>query len=451
MLLIISGLLFVGIELHKTVTVVIDGTATTVPTWSQTTGSLLESLRIPVNPSDRIDPAIDTRLQEGETIYINRAYPAVILADGDMVTVVSAERLAGNLLQEAGIQLYPGDILQVDGLDYSASGSLSGSKQHSLLVRRVIPITLNTPDGSQQLYSTARTLGHALQEAGISLSEADDLEPAASTLLDGPLTAWYKPARTIIIQANGETIHRKSAAATVGDALEEVGLSLQGLDYSLPGEAAPLPKNGKIQVVRVQEAVQLTQEPIQFETEYLASADLEIDTQSILQTGTYGVLAQRVRIRSENGQETSRAIEAEWLAQEPKNRIVGYGTGITKKTLKVPGGEIEYWRAVPMYATSYSPCRLGVAQCNDVTALGIKLQKGVAGVAKSWYGFTAGQRVYVPGYGTAIIADFGNGLPGKNLIDLGFSESDFEPWHQNVIVYFLWPPPPPEQIRYILP
>jgi resuscitation-promoting factor RpfB len=156
-------------------------------------------------------------------------------------------------------------------------------------------------------------------------------------------------------------------------------------------------------------------------------------------------------MRYENGQETSRSVEAEWLAQQPETRIVGYGTNITKKILEVPGGEIEYWRAVPMYATSYSPCRLGVPQCNDVTALGIKLQKGVAGVAKSWYAFTAGQQVYVPGYGAAIIADFGNGLPGKNLIDLGFSESDFELWHRDVTVYFLWPPPPPEQIRYVLP
>jgi resuscitation-promoting factor RpfB len=233
-LLIISGLLLLGLELHKTVILVIDRTAITVGTWSQTTGSLLASRQIHLKPSDRIAPAPGSKLREGETIQINRAYPVVILADGKIMTVTSAEKLAGNLLQEAGVRLFPGDILRVDGREFNASELLPGSKARTLQVRRVIPITLNTPGGLLQLHSTAATLGHALAEVGISLSAADQLEPHALTPLDTPLTAWYRPARTLTIQANGDTFRVETAASTVGEALAEAGLALQGLDYSLP-------------------------------------------------------------------------------------------------------------------------------------------------------------------------------------------------------------------------
>ena len=56
--------------------------------------------------------------------------------------------------------------------------------------------------------------------------------------------------------------------------------------------------------------------------------------------------------------------------------------------------------------------------------------------------------VYVPGYGFAIIADVG-ALSSKPWIDLGYSDDDYEPWSQNVTMYFLTPIP--ESIPWTLP
>jgi len=55
----------------------------------------------------------------------------------------------------------------------------------------------------------------------------------------------------------------------------------------------------------------------------------------------------------------------------------------------------------------------------------------------------------VPGYGAGVIADVGGGIPGKYWIDLGFTDEDFEPWHQNTILYFLTPAP--AIVPWILP
>jgi len=43
----------------------------------------------------------------------------------------------------------------------------------------------------------------------------------------------------------------------------------------------------------------------------------------------------------------------------------------------------------------------------------------------------------------------GGGIPGQYWIDLAFTDADFEPWHQNTILYFLTPVP--ADIPWILP
>jgi resuscitation-promoting factor RpfB len=61
----------------------------------------------------------------------------------------------------------------------------------------------------------------------------------------------------------------------------------------------------------------------------------------------------------------------------PKTRILGYGTKAEVRTAVVDGVEIEYWRAVQMYATSYSPCRSGADRCYPGTSSGKSLRKGM--------------------------------------------------------------------------
>jgi 3D (Asp-Asp-Asp) domain-containing protein len=192
-------------------------------------------------------------------------------------------------------------------------------------------------------------------------------------------------------------------------------------------------------------------EVLTFEARWAPAPDIEIDHQQLVDTGEPGVVAQRTRVRYEDGQETERLPESEWVAIEPRDRVMGYGTKIVIRTLDTPGGPIEYWRAVPMYATSYSPCRLGVPNyCSTTMANGEPLKHGNAAFIVRWYRAMRGQYVYVPGYGTAKISDTGGGIPGRNWIDLGYSDEDYVSWHNWTTVYFLTPVPPESLIMWVL-
>jgi 3D (Asp-Asp-Asp) domain-containing protein len=170
----------------------------------------------------------------------------------------------------------------------------------------------------------------------------------------------------------------------------------------------------------------------------------------VLEPGETGLAVSRVRIRYEDGQEAARQTESETLVRPPKKRVVAYGTKIVLKTVTIDGVPIQYWRAISMYATSYSPCRSGVkGQCFSGTASGLPVKRGVVAMQKNWYYALQGMEVYVPGYGRGVIADLGGGFPdGRAWIDLGYSDSDWQEWGDWVTVYFL--APAPAAIPYIL-
>ena len=366
--------------------------------------------------------------------------PTVTIIDSEnIITLQTNERVPSALLHQAGITLNSKDRILLNGIPTALNEPIT-TYQVTLQIRRAIPITINAPDGKKQIQSSAFTIGEALGEASIWLRAGNKLSSMfSSPISNSPI--FIPPSRELIINSNGNTTSILSSAQTVSEALAEAGIPLIGLDYSLPAENEPLPADGQIRVVRVIESIQLAQKPIPFESELQASADVPLDQTQILQPGEPGLTVQRIRIRYEDGEEVSRLTEDETLVRPPKTRVLAYGTKIEVKTATVDGVQIEYWRAVQMYATSYSPCRSGTDQCYPGTSSGKTVQKGIVGLRQSWYLSMQGQRLYIPGYGFASVEDVCGGCVGRPWIDLGFSDNNFEPWHSWVTVYFLTPVP----------
>jgi len=374
--------------------------------------------------------------------------PTVTIIDNEkIITLQTSERLPSALLDQAEMALNTKDRLLFHGFPISLDRSIAVSPI-TLQIRRAVKVTLITPDGKKQLQSSAFTVGEALWEASFWLHANDQIEPALETPLKEGMEIKIAPARGLTVSLDGKSLQIQSSARTVGEALAEAGIPLVGLDYSLPAENEPLPSGGQIRVVRVSESVLLAQKPIPFENEFQAAADVPLDQTQLLQPGETGLTVQRIRIRYEDGKEISRLTEDETLVRPPKKRVLGYGTKVEVKTTTVDGVSIEYWRAVQMYATSYSPCRSGVDQCYSGTSSGKSLRKGMVGLRYDLYLSMQGQRLYIPGYGYGSVEDVCNGCVGQPWIDLGFSDNNFETWHSWVTVYFLTPVP--ANVIYIL-
>jgi uncharacterized protein YabE (DUF348 family) len=364
-----------------------------------------------------------------------------ILDSGKSYAVAAAPSSPSELFVRAGLILGPNDIALFNGMPARLDEALPDPLRGSLQLRRAVTITLQTPDGTRTIQSTAWTVGEALQEAGLALNASDRVEPPADTPLTTPITVSYAPASRITIHLKDGSLEVRSAAASVGEALAEAGIPVVGLDYSQPAVDQPLPADGQVRVVHVSEALVLAQKPIAFENEFQASAEVPIDQQQVLNPGQTGLSVSRVRIRYEDGQEIARQTESETLVRPPQNRVVGYGTKVEVKTASVDGAQIQYWRAVQMFATAYSPCRSAPGQCYSSTASGKPVRKGVVALRTDLYMAMRGQPLYIPGYGYASVEDACGGCVGKPWIDLGYSDDDYQQWGSWVTVYFLAPAP----------
>lgn len=371
-----------------------------------------------------------------------------IIDDGQIHSLTTSERLPSSLLTQAGIQLTPADQVLFNGYAVPLDQTLPSARAYTLQVRRAVTLTVN----GQSLQTTARAVGEALTEAGTKLYTADRLNPPADTPVRDGMTVTYTPSQELSVSADGQQIHIRSAAGTVGAALAEAGIPLLGLDTSQPSGNEALPADGQIRVTRVTESLVLAEKSIPFNSDFQASAKVELDHQEILQPGQPGLSVSRTRIRYEDGKEVSRQTESETVVRPPKDRIVGYGTKVVLHTATVNGVQIKYWRAVQMFTTAYSPCNSAADRCYPGTSSGKPVQKGVVAVKYSWYLAMQGQGLYIPGYGFATIEDVCGGCTGKPWVDLGYTDAQYaqegSQWGKYVTVYFL--APIPSNVLYVL-
>jgi len=445
----VIGVVLIAFSANKNIFLVINGELQEHTTFALTVDGFLEEQGILLQESDRVSPSSRTMLWGNETIFLTISKGIQIFADGQTISLNTAERRPENIILEAGLLLYPQDRLLVDGLSVGENSIMSPAESHSIQVLRGTDIELQTEDGIFHFTTDTDILADALWKENIEIFEADHLSVPLNTTLDGtPLRVELIRSKPLLVILPEESVTIRTTANSVGAALAQSGLSLQGLDYSNPPEDEALPDNRQIEVIRVKEEVLLNQEQIQFSTEYQAVNDLDLDQLQIVSGGEFGIEAQRLRVVYENGSEVSREIEKEWIIRDPKPRVLGYGTKITIQTENTPEGEISYWRKITAWATSYNETCEG---CNTITASGAPLKKGVIAVRLAWYRYMKGARVYIPGYGFANIEDNGGGVPWSvNWVDLGYREANYVPWSQNVTVYFLTPVPPPENIMYVL-
>lgn len=450
LLMIVAGSVLLVFSLIQQVTIISDGLVISGRSLAITPADALKQAGITIYENDRVIPPLNTKFFSPGTIHIERAETIQIMHSDTVVQLSSTNRIPANLLQEAGIRLFPHDQVLWNGAQIDFDKPLVVSEIGMIQVKPAQQIILNLDGNRLTIFSAHPTLGMALSESGIKLAPHDSISPSLETRLDSSLQVEIFTARSIQVATVSGTITGLSSAQTVGAALQDLGITLQSLDYCVPSENDPVPANGKIAMVRVWENLLLAKEEYPFSVTYQPDPETELDQGSVVKPGVLGLIINRTRIRYENGQEANRQVDEPWQASAAQDGILGYGTKVVVRSEMVDGVNLEYYRKLSLYATSYSPSRLGVpGLISDKTASGLKLEKGIVAVLTSWYRVMKFQRVYIPGYGFGIVADTGGGIPGTPWIDLGYSDNDYIGWHSWVSVYFLTPVP--SYIPYLLP
>lgn len=447
------------------VTVSVDGIADHVRSHRGTVGKLIEDLEISLSPYDRVQPDLSTLLRDTSQITIERARPLRILSDGRDFISHSWATDVRTALEDSGIAFDEYDRALIDGVEVSLDATLPAPEETSpvatydwgyawegqvttplqIRVRRAIPITVDDGSGAPYVIrTTAPTIGEAMRQAQITLYLGDKVEPSLGSQVTAGLRVAIERSVPVSVEADGDRRKTRTQARTVGDALANLGVVAGGLDIVSPPMDTPLYDDIEIRVTRVREEIEIKEEIEPYETIYQGDANLAIDTQQVLNAGAEGITRQRYRVRYENGDEVSRTLEDEWIAQTPDTRIVAYGQRIEPQTAVVEGQTITYWRKIRMLATSYTAESAG----GNITRTGDVLRDGIVAVDPSIVPLRS--QVYVPGYGLGDALDTGGGVIAKH-IDLAYVNRPYEWTRRWVDVYLLWPPPSTGSITWVLP
>jgi len=370
-----------------------------------------------------------------------------VVAGGRVVRIQAATRVPEALLRIAGVDLAPDDQILNNGYEVDAHLDIPAGRRIQIQVRRPIEVSLN----GAPLRTAAATVAEALGSAKLELFTSDLLDPPADTALSPGMIIAHIPSRLLDLALDGSQKRLRSATGSTGAALAEAGIPVVGLDSVSPSDHNPLPEDGRMRLARISESVVLVQESLAFESKSQDSPELDLGLEQVLEPGLSGLAVTRTRIRYEDGVEVSRQAESQAVVRQPKDRAVLRGTRIIEKTVTVDGTTITYWRTLQMYATVYSPCNSGLSDgsCSSGTASGLPAGKGVVAVDPDLFAFINGQRLYIPGYGNAIVGDVGGGyiveqslgISRYRWIDLGFDDDNTQDMTGWITVYFLAPVP----------
>ncbi|SHI50794.1 3D domain-containing protein [Lutispora thermophila] len=283
------------------------------------------------------------------------------------------------------------------------------------------------------------TVAEVLAEKGIEVGPDDRLMTDLNNRLADNMKIEIKRAKPVMIITQERDILLHTLAETVGQVIQEAGVTLGSSDKVDPGMDTPIDDIDKINIVRVEERVITQTETIPFENEIKKNENLEKGLAKVIRQGKAGKKETSIKVLYENGVEAKREVIAEKIIQEPVAGIIEEGT---KTTLVSSRGTVtRFVKAMEMVATAYDATYASTGKTPDhpqygITRSGLKVRHGIVAVDPSV--IPLGTWLYVEGYGEALAADTGGAIKG-NRIDLYFdSPSDVAKYgKKKVKVYIL--------------
>lgn len=172
------SLIFAGgyaVANHKTVTLDVDGTPTTVTTMKSRVIDVVEENGFTVAERDDLSPAGDTRVQNADTITLRRSRPLQISLDGG--TDTKQVWTTASTVDEALAQLSMTDTAPVA----ASRGSRVPLSGMALPVVSAKTVQIDDGGAVRTVHLAAPHVAGLLEAAGTPLEQSDKVTPAAST------------------------------------------------------------------------------------------------------------------------------------------------------------------------------------------------------------------------------------------------------------------------------
>ncbi|WP_443074732.1 ubiquitin-like domain-containing protein [Streptomyces sp. NBC_01431] len=195
-----------------------------------------------------------------------------------------------------------------------------------VVVRYGRPVQLTLDGQRRQAWTTARTVEGALRQLGVR-AEGAHLSVARSLEIGrAGLALDVRTERSVTFLADGRQRTIRTNAATVTEAAQEAGITLQGQDTtSVPPTS--FPRDGQtVTVMRITGTREVREEQIAFDTEKTKDSTLFKGTQVVVRQGQSGVRKVTYALRTVNGVKQKPKKISEEIVREPVTQQIKVGT-----------------------------------------------------------------------------------------------------------------------------
>ncbi|MFF4449430.1 ubiquitin-like domain-containing protein [Streptomyces sp. NPDC001502] len=243
----------------------------------------------------------------------------------------------GELLAAEGLGVGPHDLVA------PAPGERLDDGEE-IVVRYGRPLHLTLDGQQRQVWTTARTVEGALRQFGIRAEGAHLSAPRTAPVPRAGLALSVRTERSVTFMADGRERTIRTNAATVQEALDQAGITLQGQDTtSVP--PTDFPRDGQtVTVLRITGTREVREERIPYETEKLKDPELFAGTEVVERAGRPGARRVTYSLRTVNGVRQKPRPIADEVVREPVTQLVKVGTKALPSS--VAGADGLNWAAL---------------------------------------------------------------------------------------------------------
>lgn len=260
-----------------------------------------------------------TVLVGGATAFVYLDKTVTVSVDGKSREVRGFAGTVGDVLASEGIAVGPHDVVApAPGTDLR-----DGSRVTVLTGRQ---ITVDVDGKPRTVWSTARTVGEALDELGVRADGAYVSASRSRRIGRDGLAIDVRRPRAVTFVVDGKRVATSTTATSVGSALENAGLSVRPRDRVSVDLASPPTDGQEVRIVRVERKRVDVPRPIAFRTLERRTAELHVGETDVARDGRPGMRVVTVAEVYADGKRTARRIVGRKVTREAVDKVVLVGT-----------------------------------------------------------------------------------------------------------------------------
>lgn len=206
----------------------------------------------------------------------------------------------------------------------------------SFILPKERTITLNDAGRIIEAKTTCETVGEFLEENGVTVSDEDYIEVSTAAPVEEGMEIVIRRAMPLTIVQGDDTYEVKMIAGTVQDAIEQSGLDIGEDDEVYPSVDTYIKPSMTINLIEVDVEYVTEQEKLYFKEITKNDDTLAKGKTKVVQDGKEGLQENKIKVVYKNGTEVSRELVSSEVVSEPVDKITHIGTYVEVKKEEKP-------------------------------------------------------------------------------------------------------------------